>query len=452
MFVGGDFVRANALSLLALAVSPALLKVLGAYILAYMPLERRQFILIVLLLCAADAWLLSAAGMLSIERLRGLRSSAADIASRALHLLPKVLVSYSIVIGLVAFATSLSPLMVLLTVFFFWAPAFVVGEFYAKEVARPERDPYSEDEDFDLLDEEDDQSLFAGKDVWEIGLIRSYQFAIRNMWPTVELIALFWCAHVVPSAFTRLVFGPYQSFASLTLEFTLQSVLIIVVAAISSRVFLSLLPREAKGEMDLPFVAGESSVRRDSTFNTTVFMGLVALSFLCSWYSLKSADLQKRMPVNVAVDLMSARKSGDVLTVRVRLIDNIHSFSWLNPKAFNLVLAGAANGKEPKIAPDKLIPEKLGEELTTPANAQLYAIESFDETAYDANGKVLRQPYLPYFGTLDLELSYRLQPSHPKPDAMAIFYVSPRSGERVNQQRLLQISSDDLTEDAVDVR
>jgi hypothetical protein len=139
----------------------------------------------------AEVWFFVAVSMLSIEALRGGAGQGGVIIRRAFQLMPKCVLS-TVAVLFILLAGLLMPIALPLAVLVLWAPYFVVGEAYSKAVVLDDDDLLSEDEE--------DPALFTGQGVFDLGIIRGFQFGIRHFQFTVQSVVLIWAAEFVSQA------------------------------------------------------------------------------------------------------------------------------------------------------------------------------------------------------------------------------------------------------------
>lgn len=147
----------------------------------------KQFLLVAAAFLA-EVWFFFAVSMFSLEALRGGAGQVSVIIRRAFELMPKCVLS-TVAVLFVLLTGLLMPIVLPLAVLVLWAPYFVVGEVYSKEVPREEDDL--------LTEEEEEPALFTGQGVLDLGIIRGFQFGIRHFQFTVQSVVLIWAAEFV---------------------------------------------------------------------------------------------------------------------------------------------------------------------------------------------------------------------------------------------------------------
>ena len=119
--------------LFLLALFPALITMIGEYVLYVSPLAPKQVFLVIVLLMAANAWLIQAVVIACVQIARGDEAHFFDLFTQGLRHLPKVFFSY-VCLNLIVFSMAAdgSALLILpilpLLMFFVWAPVFCAAE------------------------------------------------------------------------------------------------------------------------------------------------------------------------------------------------------------------------------------------------------------------------------------------------------------------------------------
>ncbi len=295
----------------------------------------------------ASAWQLAAVTMYAIQQGQGRAESLVTTGIHALHNLPKILISYVILIMLTLLGVVLAPLMCFV-VFFIWAPFFCVGElFMPDQVVSRDEDDYGWD---DEPAEPDQQRVFAQRGILELGFGRSIALASRNLAPTLQVASLFWFVATVPGALVALFFGPKISLACQLLQVSLTSLAMMFAMGAVSAIFLDLLGKEARLELKLPLEtpaapAGFGPHRRPLRFDRMflVMMVLVFVAAIATWFQHRVDELQRVIPADTAIETGGAVVEGQRIAVTLKISDPVTELRWLDPNQFVLSVGGPAD-------------------------------------------------------------------------------------------------------------
>ena len=404
LYDGVVFALRNAVALIFLSFGPAAIKVAASYFPAAQPLAARELFLVFVVFTFADCWLAASVAMYVFERGRGTVQPLAALSAQALNNLPKVLLSCGVVLGIAVVSSGASGLgahlstggrmmlaaLFLLTLFLTWAPFFVIGELYSKP-----SNPEEEEEEEGYFDDEEGfyapprpQQWFTGMSALELGFERSLLFSFKFFGPTLEFLMLLWLARIAPLAFGKLVFGPYDSYASSVFDAALSSMSSAFALAAGTYLFVTLLPREARSEVgisphsELLTKGGQGGTRG----GRRVFVGAVfCIAAVCTWYWAAMVGKQLAIPNEAGVKVEQAVRDADSVQIRLRIEDREHALRWLQATGFQLEVGKGAE-KHPK---------------------QRW-IEPEEVTVRDEQGADLGDDYSPRYGPVVVDLTYRL--------------------------------------------
>ena len=346
---GLRFAFARKKVLLSLAVFPMVIQMYHAYGHFVRPMSAGEVFVLIMANLAANAWLLAAVVMLCLEYVRGEDRPFPELAHRALLLLPKVFLSYLLLMSLLVVSLLQVPLFILV-IFVIWAPVFCVCELYAASPKMEEEqgDGLFEDEQLfpgmsGAYDNSRVPQLFTGMRLWHLGFGRSMQFALRNLNLTAQLGVLLWFANVVPVALVDLVLRSDGSFFPMALKIAIPSFADVFVVCAAVAAFLLKLPVTAARELKLGSTAERfSQLELTGRFSLRLggrrlpYVLMIALASLGSWVVYEQARDLRTMPGSVTMELREAVAEGGKFVLSFRGVDTKHSFRWLEPAAFRL--------------------------------------------------------------------------------------------------------------------
>ena len=412
---GLQFLAENLSALFALGIGPALISIACAYVVYFFPLAQHEIYLVVVLYLVSLAWLVNAIVAFRVLSARGMVMPYRTIALRTFHALPKVLVSFCAVIGIFVLCFWY-PYLLALTLCFLWAPFFVAGEAFAKVLPEPEFDDDDElfEEDDETVREEREERLFSNHHLWQLGLRRSFVFGLGNIVTTLEIVALFWFAWVAPTAFLRFVFTDPTHFSAQLFEAVLPVFSLGAVVMIAAGALLSVLPKSAREEIELPKLGEWESVPRGIQHRPSliVFFLILPLAVLSSWYTVVSEGRMRQMPAGVRYQSESVWLRGDALHWRVRIEDPDKQFRWFVPQNFRLVAQLA---------------DPVRAEATEPSTGSTLAqkpLPVVPERFYvlDSAGRNLADTFRPWSEPLSIELRFPLTGGIRQAEQFALHY------------------------------
>ncbi|MCC6954904.1 MAG: hypothetical protein IT290_12375, partial [Deltaproteobacteria bacterium] len=389
----------HAVQLAPLALGPVLLAAIVSYITFRYPLAQHEWFLIFVAVFVAEAWLLNSAFMFTFEKLNPALPRKGQLAIRALHLLPKVLLSFTVVTALFV-ASGFFPILVILSLAFVWAPFFVAGETFGKEIVK---DPDA-DEGYDADDEAfgapKEEFSFSSQSLWQIGLGRSFVFSVTNISLTLELVILFSIVKIGPVALLTLLKGDASSAVFPVIDGALPTFLSTFLLSAMTYLFLLHLPRAAREELSLPrFTEEEQMLRRNQKPHPLIIMVGVPLSILAYWVVLREVQREGVIPPAAQLTVESIRRDGDTLIWKVRLEDSQRQFRWLDTEDFLLVASPKA---EKTVAP---VSDESREERRTQTLREFTPDRAY---VFGADGKLIEQSYRPSYDPLVVELRFML--------------------------------------------
>lgn len=420
--------------LLSLAVLPIAVKLFAEYLRYSLALPQQQVFLLMVIVAAANAWLIAMVMMACIERAHGAKLRAGSITRSALRNLPKVLLSYVLLFSLLAGSLLLLPVL-LLVLFFIWAPFYCVGEFYSTPSRKKEPDEY------DLYEDEKDepqrleQKHFTDKSIWELGFSRSLQFTGGNLGVTFQIILLIWFANIIPMAAVDLVSPPHGGFLPLMLKNILCSFSSALVLGAAAAAFLVLQPPEAREEVGaaryLRLAAMGVHGRTFRLQGRFVLLGLlIAASVLGSLVAADRLRQSISAPESLLVEVQSARRENTAMRVTIRMNDRVDRFRWLDPQAVYLTFGDRSSFAFEADAPE------VGS-ITEQQNAAKTQAESKKAGGHVAPLKPSRyvvigedgrelppRNFSPYYRPLKLVLFYDLPEQLPKEGTFSLQYIN----------------------------
>ena len=199
---GLAFALANKRTIFLLALVSVSVELLGQYLIYSHTLAQNQIFLIAVVIEGASAWLYTCLGLLALKQMLGEEMTVRALALSALRSMPKVLMSYLLILAVLvyvafvsylsAFSGSILPLLimtpaVLSVVLLIWAPLFCLGEQFAVD-AQKSRGNGVDLEDLEngfLLGDVEPQpeSFFLRKSSWHLGFMRSVALSAKTLDP-----------------------------------------------------------------------------------------------------------------------------------------------------------------------------------------------------------------------------------------------------------------------------
>lgn len=428
---GIGFALAHKWSLFGLALLPTVLELIASYVMYSSRLLRQEAMLMLLLSSIANVWLHIAALMLVIELVRGKNAvSITKLGLRAFVALPKPLISYLLTILIISFGifqAFLIPGLVFIGLLI-WAPAFCVGELYAKPVKK--RDP-----DDTEAGAGGPIPFFTGRPPWDLGLARSWRLAGRSFFTSFQLALLFLAAIVVPMAAVDLISDASLGYSTEALKVIFSSLLGALVKGVWAGTFVALIPPDARAEIGIDSYPDLSAVCAPKKVKMMRYEGRLgpqfAVLFLCAvstWIYFQNTIERTKMPQAVSTELLEAEEQKGELVLTVRLIDPRQEFRWFTPERFRLefdapeieapeplaappVTGSAAELRPPAAAP----PQEPERELLAPTKI----------VAFDQNGIILPLDKLsPVQGAIKIVLHFQPKKPSQLDHPFALYYHS----------------------------
>ena len=409
----------HVVAILALTLGPSALQISRLWISQNRALVPEELFISSLMLLFADAWLMCACGMFAFELARREQPIVGRLIQRSLLLLPKVFLSYAILVVVLA-ASAVYPLLIAFSIFFFWAPVFVIGELFSKPIQ------FRDDDEETYIDEEGEvatrrkEYLFSGQSIISLGFGRSIGLVIAQMPLTIELLVLFISAKLIPAAVLRLLSGPFPAPLAQSVEVFSSNTLLGLLLVTAGTAFTALLPKQAREEVALGRADERVKLHRPWPFGSAIILFVLSpLTVLCWFYLQSSAVKQSDLPQEVVVTSVDTAREGETLIWRVRLEDTQYQFRWLEPEHFEVQY------EVPK-GPSKST--KQGPPVPTlPAlfrvEPQLPTLEISRAYVFDENGKYL-ESYRPHIGALEVELRFWYPPQFSGDRELRLIYPS----------------------------
>ena len=334
---------------------PALVEASVAYNSYHRSLNPQQVFLAFALAALTTSWLITAASMLSFEIAREKPVDIKLLAFSALKNLPKTLLSYLGLLGILLISFYLQPLLLIL-VFMIWAPVFCIGEVYTF-VAKPARDPEEEgffdDEEDNFFTkktvvQDDEAFLFANKSAFELGFARSLQLGFRNILTTLQAGLILWCANVVPAALVGFFLPTTLGFFPEAIKIFLATYCEALSITIIAGAFLLLLSEKSQSELGIsntnttwhnlntkPVVSMHKNI-----VASLLLAGLALTSTAVFFSQLKNT---RTVPVELKVEMTKSGMRDNKVYISLRMTDEKSLFRWLEPENFRVNLNNDTN-------------------------------------------------------------------------------------------------------------
>jgi len=349
---GLEFALANKKGLLAILVLPLVVELFGYMAVKDAIIGDKRTFLVLVSIYMANAWLLTAVTFFVVSTIKGQEVRINEILIKALTSVPKVFMSYIMLITILGFAIEVPPGL-LAFLFLAWTPVFPALEQCLPPVD-PESDPLLELEHG--MDEEMKASVLAErsglfswfkyKSIMDLGLTRSVRFSSMYWRESALFLLLLWFVTVAPQALANIIFSGSESSLAMILKQVLVSVPQIAVVAAGVHCLLSLLPEDGLEELELerpsakPFK--EKGLFKFSGSPVKVFL-VFALSIFSTVSLYQVAIASRRMPSDTVYELRKAHIEEGKFHVELMLEDYQKDFSWFNPSQFQLQLTESAD-------------------------------------------------------------------------------------------------------------
>ncbi len=339
------FAFRNKKALFAILLLPLIVELAG-YIAVQgaIPGDKRTF-LVLISIYMANAWLLTAVTFFVFSKLKGELRSNNDLMLGSLTSMPKVFMSYIILIAILGFAIEVPP--GLLAFFFLaWTPVFPALE-QCIPLADPESEPlpdmeYDRDEEVKasvLADRSGLFSWFKFKSILDLGVTRSVRFSSMYWRESVLFLLLLWFVTVAPQALFNLLAGDSGALTILVMKQVLVSFPQVLVIAAGVHCLLSLLPDDGLEELELErpsleMPEGKGIYKFSGSIFKTALVFVLSLASTIFLYQL--AVESRRMPTDSVYELRRAYVVDGKFEVEVIIEDYQKNFAWFSPNQFQL--------------------------------------------------------------------------------------------------------------------
>ncbi len=313
-------------------------------------LDDKNLFLVEVLSYLLNAWLLMGLTIFTICKLRGEVVTIKHIWLQALKTMPKVGLSYVVLMSFVVLSIQIPPGLLLL-VYLVWAPIIC-----ALEQCAVEEDVDNSERRMDMeprprvLDEELEVKLtyFQRKSIFDLGLVRSARFAGINFRDSIFYIIIVWAINVIPIGLFSL-FYPVGA-GGVSELFILVFVSILEVGVLSGAVLslVLLMPKDAQAELGFKeppnlkrlFPDRDKPLfRLSGSRNKLAIICVIAL--FCTVLILNSLANQRQYPDTAIAEMKYAQIDGDDFKVAVVIEDLEENFRWFDKNNFLITLASA---------------------------------------------------------------------------------------------------------------
>jgi len=337
---GLSFARSHKKLLLSFALIPAIIEIFIAYTYFSSPLSQQGMFLTFVLSTGVNAWFLAVIVMSCFSFARGNELSFKKISLKALQGLPKVFFSYVSLISLVVLCAVIRPL-ILVIILFIWAPIFCVAEQSLFEDEDNDKKETKEPEDIYtakrvVVTEDESSSLLKNKSIFELGFARSVQLSTKNLFTTIQVGLLLWCANIVPSALLQLVVPSSVGFFSDALKIAVSAWVDVFSVSAAAGAFLYILTPQAKTELGIgdvseidPENVNSKRFRFHENMKASICLAVIALGSTALFvYQLRNA---RSVPTDLISELRSASVKENVVELELTLNDTSQRFRWFEP-------------------------------------------------------------------------------------------------------------------------
>ena len=317
----------------------------------------------------SSAWLLTVVCFYVVLKLRSQVAGRLTIAVDALKLMPKVGLSYMVLISFLLLAFQFPPALLAL-VYLMWGPLFtalessVTDEF--KEEALKNDEPGPSILDYEEGEERPRPSYFHRKSIFDLGLVRSSIFASKHMPESICFIISIWAVNAIPYGIFSLISTPGGGglFELLLLASISIFELVVLSAAVLS--FILMLPEEALKELGLPAKPNFKKLiknRKTSLFNVSKSrFKLSILAFIslgATVMVLSKLAAERQFPTTAFVEALSVESKEDDLLIKVQIEDAEKNFSWFDEKYFKIQYLSNQPKQENLEGEESTIPQKV---------------------------------------------------------------------------------------------
>lgn len=370
---------------------PAIVEIVSAYFIFENPVTSKQVYTMLIAGVSMKAWAIGAVAMFVLEHAAGRYPSVVSTSFRAFQYLPKVMLSYGLVVASLAILWPLLPLLV----FLLWAPLYCAIETYATRIEEDE-DEYIDEEELeaDILSGAKKFPMFANKGLLELGMARSISFGGRNIRVTLLVAVLLWFVNVSPPALVSVIWKDSPLFYPQMVQIILASLADTFVIALAVTVLILRTPGEFRSELE-PFSGSDavrvlSSTRAATTLGAnSYFMALLVFASVgSSWIFYNNLQTTRGWPESAKLEVKTIKVAESAILSTILLSDPERKFRWFNPSGFFIEFG------------EKSSQNKQGDLQTKPYVLKRYKV--FDESGTELNA----DSFSPHTGQLRLEVEF----------------------------------------------
>ncbi len=338
----------NRKNLLFLSLLPALIEVIVGFSSYSRVLSPRELFLAFALVSLVTSWLITSSCLIAFRVVKSRDIDIFDLSATAFVNLPKTLLCYLSILGVLLIAFYLQPLL-LVFVFLIWAPVFCIAEIctYGDNSKKEKGKKIEETERENFFNKKtilmDDASLFRNKSAFELGFARSLNLASRNISTTFHSALVLWAANVVPVAIVYLIFPTSLGFFPEVIKIFITTFAFAFAVCAVSGAFILLLSNESLSELGITnddklllSLSEKPVLSLSKNYFATLALSILALGSTFLFFD--HVKKVKSVPVKLSSELVRADLKNKRLFLSLKLKDEVKKFRWLEQQNFRLKL------------------------------------------------------------------------------------------------------------------
>lgn len=390
--------------LLTLTLPGLLMQFLLYHFVYQLPPAASATVLIEMLLFVVRSWLIL---VIAVYFLRNRDSLAVrQIWIQAFKNIPKVFFCY-LIVSVILWVSITVPPGLLLVIFLVWAPVFCAFEIYApqndgEDVKNDSLETNNDPDEFrTVLDQPN--GYFSYKGAFELGIVRSVQYASRNMGLSFKVLLITIVSSLLPQAIIVAIFNPSGSEVGEFIPALSSYPFEVLGLAWGIAVFCFSLPPEALEEISLVLPADKSFEERCKNLwkwrlkRSNWLYSLLLLSCLWSFPVLLQYEKSHyRIPESVNFDVIAVERKQEGLIIDAEIEDSKHNFRWFKRELFWLMVDGteskeAVTPSKSEITKKKATVFPIGWATLRDDDDQLISIDKI----YDSRGSFKLRLFFP---------------------------------------------------------